>query len=80
MFVAYTRELDISSCGGTQERTLENLKETVRLFPGEAEKMGTLDRALEESGFLKQKSKLESPRLLTMQRVSLAILPFRLEL
>jgi hypothetical protein len=31
-FVAHTRELDISSCGGTEQKALENLKEAVWLF------------------------------------------------
>ena len=31
-FVAHALELDVSSCGGTKERALKNLKEAVRLF------------------------------------------------
>ena len=46
MYVAHTPELDVSSCGGTKERALKNLKEAVRLFLEEAEKMGTLDQIL----------------------------------
>ena len=42
-YVAYARELDVSSCGGSKEKALRNLKEAVRLFLEEAEKMGTLD-------------------------------------
>jgi predicted RNase H-like HicB family nuclease len=42
-FVAYTRELDLSSCGGTRQKALRNIKEAVRLFLEEAEKMGTPD-------------------------------------
>lgn len=48
LFVAHTPELDVSSCGGTKDRALKNLKGAVRLFLGEAEKMGTLDQILEE--------------------------------
>jgi predicted RNase H-like HicB family nuclease len=48
-YVAHTPELDVSSCGGTKERALKNLKEAVRLFLEQAEKMGTLDPILEES-------------------------------
>jgi predicted RNase H-like HicB family nuclease len=47
-YVAHTPELDVSSCGGTKERALKNLKEAVRLFLDEAGKMGTLDRILED--------------------------------
>jgi len=45
-FVAHTQELDVSSCGSTQEKAVRNLKEAVRLFLEEAEKMGTLDQIL----------------------------------
>jgi predicted RNase H-like HicB family nuclease len=49
-YVAHTPELDVSSCGGTKEKALKNLKEAVRLFLEEAEKMGTLDQILQEAG------------------------------
>ena len=74
-FVAHTRELDLSSCGGTQQRALQNLKEAVRLFLEEAEKMGTLQQILEEAGYLKRKSKLQGPRFITTQRVSVPLPP-----
>jgi predicted RNase H-like HicB family nuclease len=47
-YVAHTLELDVSSCGGSQEKALKNLKEAARLFLEEAEKMGTLKQILEE--------------------------------
>jgi predicted RNase H-like HicB family nuclease len=49
-FVAHTPELDVSSCGGTKDRALKNLKEAVRLFLEEAGNMGTLNQILEEAG------------------------------
>ena len=50
VFVAYAPGLDVSSCGGTPEKALKNCNEAVRLFLEEAEKLGTLDRILEEAG------------------------------
>ena len=50
-YVAHALELDVSSCGGSKEKALSNLKEAVRLFLEEAEKMGTLEQILEEAGF-----------------------------
>ena len=50
-FVAYTRELDLSSCGDTGQKTLQNLKEAVCLFLEEAGKMGTLEQVLAEAGY-----------------------------
>jgi predicted RNase H-like HicB family nuclease len=47
-FVAHALELDVSSCGGTKEKALSNLKSAVALFLEEAEKMRTLEQILEE--------------------------------
>ena len=52
-YVAHALELDISSCAGTKEKAIKSLKEAVRLFRVEAEKMGTLDQILEEAGYRK---------------------------
>ena len=52
-YVAHTPELDVSSCGGTKERAVKNLKAAVRLFLEEAGKMGSLEQILEEAGFHK---------------------------
>ena len=71
--MAYTRELDLSSCGGSQKKAVSNLKEAVRLYLEEAEKIGTLSQILEEAGYLKRKSKLLGPKFITIQRVSLPL-------
>jgi len=49
-FVAHAIELDVSSCGATKKKALESLKETLRLFLEEAEKIGTLNQFLQECG------------------------------
>jgi len=72
-FVAYAQELDVSSCGRTKEKALANIKEAVRLFLEEAEKMGTLEMILEEAGYKKTRTVLRVPRPLSVQRVSLPI-------
>jgi predicted RNase H-like HicB family nuclease len=48
IFVAYTPELDVASCGGTRRKALKNLQEAVRLFLEEAKNMGTLHQILGE--------------------------------
>jgi hypothetical protein len=60
-FVAQALELDVSSCGGSKERVLRNLKDAVRLFLEQAEKMGTLDQILEEAGYSKTSRKSPAP-------------------
>lgn len=44
--MAHAMELDVSSCGGTKEKPLKNLKEAVRLFLEQAEKMALWIRSL----------------------------------
>ena len=52
-YVAHSPKLDVSSCGGTVDEDRNNLKTAVRLFLEEAEKMGTLEDILSESGYEK---------------------------
>ena len=72
-FVAYTPQLDVSSCGGSKERAVRNLREAVRLFLDEAAHMGTLDQILEEAGFLRRKSQMVSPKLVGTRQISIAL-------
>lgn len=72
-FVAYAPELDVSSCGTSRERARTNLLDAVRLFLGEAEKMGTLDQILEEAGYVRHKQRLKGPKFITAQAVSLPL-------
>ncbi len=72
-FVGRALELDVSSCGGSKERAPRNLKTAVRLFLEQAEKMGTLDRILEEAGYSKTKRKIASPKFVSVQRITLPL-------
>lgn len=73
MFVAHALELDVSSCGGSKEKALRNLKEAVRLFLDEAERMGTLEQILAEAGYSRTKQKIASPKFFGVQRVTLSL-------
>jgi hypothetical protein len=72
-FVAHALELDVSSCGGTKKKALENLKMAVRLFLEEADRMGTLGQILEEAGYSRTRNKLTGPTFISVQRVSLPV-------
>jgi predicted RNase H-like HicB family nuclease len=72
-FVAHTRELDISSCGDTEQKALDNLNEAVTLFLEESDKQGTLNQILEEAGFFKHGDRLEGPEFIGTQRISLPL-------
>ena len=66
-------ELDVSSCAGTKDKAVKNLKVAVRLFLEEAEKMGTLLQILEEAGYSKGKQKFSAPKFISVQRMSLPL-------
>jgi len=72
-YVAHALELDVSSCAGTKEKAIRNLKEAVRLFLEEAGNMGTLEQILEEAGYSKNRRKLAPPQSISVQRMSLPL-------
>jgi predicted RNase H-like HicB family nuclease len=72
-FVAHALELDVSSCGGTKEKAVKNLKEAVRLFLEEAERIGTLTQILQEAGYSKSKQQFTAPKFISVQRMSMPL-------
>lgn len=54
-FVAYNPELDVSSCGPSEKKARQNLKEAVGIFIDEVQKNGDLEELLQELGFQKDK-------------------------
>lgn len=72
-YVAHAIELDVSSCAGSEDKAIRNLKEAVQLFLEEAKKMGTLEQILEEAGYSKDKQKFAPPKVISEQRMSLPL-------
>jgi len=62
-FVAYSPELDLASCGPTEEKARENLKVAVSIVLEEIQKKGKLTEFLLESGFQKEKKRWIPPRV-----------------
>ncbi|OGH21228.1 MAG: hypothetical protein A2958_01870 [Candidatus Levybacteria bacterium RIFCSPLOWO2_01_FULL_38_13] len=62
-FVAYTPELDVASCGPTEDKARQNLHEAIEIVLEEAERKGRLKELLEELGFQKKKGRLIPPRV-----------------
>jgi len=54
-YVAYTPQLDLSSCGATPHEARKMLDEAMGLFLEEAKKLGTLEDILQESGYDRDK-------------------------
>jgi len=50
MYVAYAPELDLSSCGTTDEEARDNIRDAVRGFLETSADMGALAEILEEAG------------------------------
>lgn len=50
-YVAYVPELDVSSCGATNEDARRNIRDAVQGFLESCAAMGSLDGVLEESGY-----------------------------
>ena len=59
VYVSYCPQFDVSSCGDTLKEARRMLKEAARLFIEEAEKLGTLQAILEESGFSLEESEAD---------------------
>jgi predicted RNase H-like HicB family nuclease len=49
-YVAYVPELDLSSCGDTNDDARKNIRDAVQGFLETSVAMGTLDEILEEAG------------------------------
>lgn len=62
-FIAYTPELDVVSCGPTEEKARINLHEAVKITIAEIENKGRLTEFLKEMGFQKEKSHWIPPRV-----------------
>ena len=62
-FMAYSPELDVASCGQTEEKARKNLYEAVSIVLEEMQKKGKLVEFLLESGFQKEKKRWVPPRV-----------------
>ena len=52
MFTAYCPELDVASCGHTQEEAKKNLGEVIEIQLEETARLGTLKDFLAEAGYV----------------------------
>ena len=62
-WVAYTPELDVASCGPTQDKAKQNLTDAVQIVLKGAVEDGNLKDLLLESGFEISKSKVKPPKV-----------------
>jgi predicted RNase H-like HicB family nuclease len=71
--VAYSPELDISSCGKTASQAKTRLREAVSLFIEEAARMGTLQEILAESGFEQRGKTYRQRPILAREKMRLTL-------
>lgn len=60
-YVAYVPELDLSSCGATNDDARKNIKGAVQGFLEISADMGTLDQILKEAGYERKGDAWRSP-------------------
>jgi predicted RNase H-like HicB family nuclease len=62
MFTAYCPELDVASCGHTQEEAKKNLGEVIVIQLEETARLGTLKDFLTEAGYVIENEVLETEK------------------
>jgi predicted RNase H-like HicB family nuclease len=72
-FVAHVPELDVSSCGASEEEARRNIQEAVRGFVETSEEMGTLQEILEESGYVQEGETWRAPEFVSLDRMTLSV-------
>jgi len=72
-FVAYVPELDVSSCGTTDEEARKNVRDAVCGFLETSAEMGTLPEILEEAGYEREGEKWRPPEFISLDRSSVSV-------
>jgi predicted RNase H-like HicB family nuclease len=73
MYVAYVPELDLSSCGATDEEARRNIRDAVRGFLETSTEMGTLAEILEEAGYQRTGDAWRAPEFVSLDRLTLSV-------
>ncbi|MGA3323779.1 MAG: type II toxin-antitoxin system HicB family antitoxin [Terriglobia bacterium] len=72
-FVAYVPELDVSSCGATDEEARRNIRDAVRGFLETSAEMGTLAEILEEAGYEHDGETWRASEFVSLDRLTLSV-------
>ncbi len=68
-YVAYVPELDVSSCGATDEEARRNIRDAVHAFLQTSIEIGTFDEILEEAGYMREGDRWRGPEFVSLDRV-----------
>jgi predicted RNase H-like HicB family nuclease len=72
-YVAYVPELDVSSCGTTDEEARKNIRDAVRGFVEASRDMGTLAEILEEAGYVREGDAWRAPEFVSLDRFTTSV-------
>lgn len=73
VYVAHVPELDVSSCGKTDEEARKNIRDAVRGFLETSADLGTLPEILQESGYERDGDRWRAPEFVSLDRLSLSV-------
>ena len=62
-WVAYNPELDVASCGPTEKKARQNLKEAIDIVLAGAKKDGNLEGLLKNAGFTVKGDLIKPPKI-----------------
>jgi predicted RNase H-like HicB family nuclease len=72
-FISYVPELDLSSCGATDEEARRNIRDAIRGFLETSAEMGTLMEILEEAGYEREGETWRAPEFVSLDRLTLSV-------
>src|ERR1017187_395088 len=72
-YVAYAPELDVSSCGDTDEQARKNIQDAVRGFLETSAEIGTLEEILLEAGYQRDGHAWRAPEFVSLDRFTLSL-------
>jgi predicted RNase H-like HicB family nuclease len=72
-YVAHAPELDVSSCGDTDEQARRNIQDAVRGFLETCAEMGTLEEILLEAGYQRDGQTWRAPEFVSLDRFTLSL-------
>lgn len=70
-YVGYSPELDVSSCGRTQQEAKKNLHQAIQLFIEETRETGSLEDILAEAGYVRDGEQWRPPSLVSTEKTEL---------
>ena len=72
-YVAYAPELDVSSCGDTDEEARRNIQDAVRGFLETSAEIGTLEEVLLEAGYQRDGVRWRAPEFVSLDRFTVSL-------